>query len=253
MLLFQPPPETRYDLRFTLVGIPVRVHPLFWVMTLLFGASSGDLLHLLIWVAAVFVSILVHELGHALAMRRFGLLSRVVLHLSGGLTIPESVSWGNTWANVSLQSNQQILVSLAGPGAGFLLAALVMIGVVAAGGSIINTALFGVIPFPTALVPRGGNVANLIVTTLLWVNIFWGLINLVPVFPLDGGNIARQLLVKADPGDGVRKSLWISVIAGAVVAIAGLLLFGSIYMALLFGFLAFQSYQSLQGRTGIGF
>ncbi len=253
MLLFQPPPTTRYDLRFTIVGIPVRVHPLFWVMTLLFGASSGDFIHLLIWVAAVFVSILVHELGHALAMRRFGLPSQIVLHLSGGLTVPEPASWGNSWANVSLQSNQEIFVSLAGPGAGFLLAALVMVGVVAAGGSIIMTALFGVIPLPTAVLPLGGKVANLLAMTLLWVNVFWGLINLIPVHPLDGGIVARHLLVKADPWDGVRKSLWISVIAGAVVAVAGLFLLGSIYIALLFGFLAFQSYQSLQGRSGIGF
>ena len=83
---------------------------------------------------------------------------------------------------------------------------------------------------------------------LLWVNIFWGLINLVPVFPLDGGNVSRQLLLQADPMNGVRRSLWISVIAGALVAIAGLLLLRSIYMALLFGFLAFQSYQALQSR-----
>jgi stage IV sporulation protein FB len=115
------------------------------------------------------------------------------------------------------------------------------------------TAVLGVIPLPTAVLPKAGNVANLVVMTLLWVNVFWGLINLMPVFPLDGGNIARHLLLKADPWDGVRKSLWISAVTGAVLAVAGLLLLGSIYMALLFGFLAFQSYQSLQGRSGIGF
>ena len=167
--------------------------------------------------------------------------------------MPEPVSWGNQWANVSLQSNQEILVLLAGPGAGFLLAGLVMLTVVAAGGSVIISALFGIIPFPTAALPFGGNTANVIVTILLWVNIFWGLINLMPVFPLDGGQVARNVLLKADPLDGVRKSLWISVIAGAVLALAGLLLLGSIYMALLFGFLAFQSYQSLQGRSGFGY
>jgi hypothetical protein len=46
----------------------------------------------------------------------------------------------------------------------------------------------------------------------------------------------------------VRKSLWISVIAGGLVALAGLIFLRSIFMALLFGLLAFQSYQALQRR-----
>lgn len=251
MFLFQPPPPTQYDLRFSIAGIPVRVHPLFWLIALLFGAS-GDLLQLPIWVFVVFVSILIHELGHALAMRHHGQPSRIILHFAGGLTVPEPVSWGSGWANVALRSNQEIFISLAGPGAGFLLAALVAIGVTISGGSIITNWLFGVIPLPVAaLMPIGGRVSSLLVTMLLWVNVFWGLINLVPVYPLDGGNVSRSLLLKADPVEGVRKSLWVSVIAGGLVAVAGLLVLRSIYMAFLFGLLAFQSYQSLQRRAGI--
>jgi membrane-associated protease RseP (regulator of RpoE activity) len=86
------------------------------------------------------------------------------------------------------------------------------------------------------------------VTALLWVNIFWGFINLMPVFPLDGGSVTRNVLLQADPIDGVRKSLWVSVIAGALIALAAFFFLSSLYMAILFGFLAFQSYQSLQGR-----
>jgi len=251
MFLFQPPPPTRYDLRFSIAGIPVRVHPLFWLIALLLG-SSADLIQLLIWVFVVFVSILVHELGHALAMRRYGQPSRIILHFAGGLTVPEPVSWGSRWANVALRPNQEIFISLAGPGAGFLLAALVVVVVIISGGSIITNWLFGVIPLPVAgLMPIGGRLISLLVTMLLWVNVFWGLINLLPVYPLDGGNVSRYLLLQADPIDGVRKSLWISVIAGGLVAIAGLLILRSVYMALLFGLLAFQSYQSLQGRAGI--
>ena len=251
MFLFQPPPPTRYDLRFSIAGIPVRVHPLFWLIALLLG-SSADLIQLLIWVFVVFVSIIVHELGHALAMRRYGQPSRIILHFAGGLTVPEPVSWGSGWANVSLRPNQEIFISLAGPGAGFLLAALVVVGATISGGSIITNWLFGVIPLPVAaLMPIGGRVLSLLLTMLLWVNVFWGLINLLPVYPLDGGNVSRYLLLQADPIDGVRKSLWISVIAGGLVAIAGLLILRSVYMALLFGLLAFQSYQSLQGRAGI--
>jgi len=251
MFLFQPPPPTQYDLRFSIAGIPVRVHPLFWLIALLFGAS-GDLIQLPIWVFVVFVSILIHELGHALAMRRYGQPSRIILHFAGGLTVPEPVSWGGRWANVALRPNQEIFISLAGPGAGFVLAALVAVGTTLSGGSIITNWLFGVIPLPVAaLMPIGGRIMSLFVTMLLWVNVFWGLINLLPVYPLDGGNVSRYLLLQADPINGVRKSLWISVIVGGLVAVAGLLILRSIYMAFLFGLLAFQSFQSLQGRAAI--
>ena len=85
-------------------------------------------------------------------------------------------------------------------------------------------------------------------TMLLFVNVFWGIFNLLPVYPLDGGQVTRNALIQYDPRDGVRKSLWVSVIAGAVIALVGGFLMDSVYIALLFGVLAFQSYQSLQGR-----
>ncbi len=249
MLLFQPPPPTRYDLNFTLAGFPVRVHPLFWLIAVLLGYSSGDILQILIWVLVVFVSILVHELGHALAFRRYGLSSQIVLHFAGGLTIPESALWGSRWANVALGPNQNIFISLAGPGAGFIFAALIMLGVVVAGGSVIMSRLLGFIPVPgMAILPFGGTMVSAFVTALLWVNIFWGIINLLPVYPLDGGSVARNVLLQADPVDGIRKSLWVSVITGALIALVAFFFLRSLYMAVLFGFLAFQSYQSLQGR-----
>lgn len=248
MLLFQPPPPTRYDLRFSIAGIPVTVHPLFWLITLLLG-STGDLLLIPIWILVIFVSILIHELGHALAFRRYGQQSRIVLHFAGGLTIPEPVYWGTGYANVGLSPNQHIFISLAGPGAGFIFATLIIVLVTVMGGSVITTRLFGFIPLPlNALLPFGGRILSVMISMLLWVNVFWGLINLVPVYPLDGGSVTRNILIQADPIDGVRKSLWISVIAGALVALAGFIFLRSLFMALLFGLLAFQSYQALQRR-----
>lgn len=253
MNFFQSPPVTRYDLNFTLAGIPVRVHPLFWLMTILFGASTANLIHLLIWVVVVFISILVHELGHAFALRIYGRESHIVLYLGGGLTVRGSTRWESRRATASLGRTQEIMISLAGPLAGFLLAALVMLCVAALGGTVTINALFGLIPLPAAYLPQAGFVANLLIMTFIWVNVFWGLINLMPVYPLDGGNIARQIFLKFDPWNGVRKSLWLSVGAGAVMACLGLFLFSSIYIALLFGYLAFQSYQTVQGRVGSRF
>jgi membrane-associated protease RseP (regulator of RpoE activity) len=248
MFLFQPPAPTRYDLRFSIAGTPVTVHPLFWLIALLLG-SSGDILLVPIWVAVIFVSILVHELGHALAFRRYGQRSQIMLHFAGGVTIPEPVHWGSGYANVSLTPNQHIFISLAGPGAGFLFAALVIAVVTLLGGSVMTTRLFGFIPLPLdAFLPFGGRVAAVLVSMLLWVNIFWGLINLVPVYPLDGGHVTRYALLQVDPVGGVRKAIWISVVAGALLALVGLLVFRSLFMALLFGLMAFQSYQSLSRR-----
>jgi membrane-associated protease RseP (regulator of RpoE activity) len=122
-------------------------------------------------------------------------------------------------------------------------------GVAAMGGVVTLSMLFGFIPIPSAFLATAGQIPNMLIETLLWVNVFWGLINLLPVYPLDGGSVTRYLLLNTDPWDGIRKSLWISVIAGGIVAIAGLLFLGSIYMAFLFAFLAFQSYQALQGHA----
>lgn len=248
MQLFQPPQPTRYDLRFSIAGIPVSVHPLFWLLTLLLG-STGDLLMIPIWLLVIFVSILIHELGHALAFRRYGQRSRIVLHFAGGLTIPEPVYWGSGYANVGLSPNQHIFITLAGPGAGFLFATLIIILVNVIGGSVITTRLFGLIPLPlNALLPFGGQVLTVMISMFLWVNIFWGLINLVPVYPLDGGSVTRNIMVQVNPINGVRWSLWISVIVGGLIALAGLIFMRSIFMALLFGMLAFQSFQALQSR-----
>jgi len=246
--MFQSPPPTPYDLRFSIAGVPVRVHPLFWLVALLLG-SSGALLQIPIWIVVVFVSILIHEFGHAMAFRWYGIRSQIVLHMMGGLTIPEATPWGTSWASVTPSPKQEIVISLAGPFSGFLFAILVMAVTMFTGGTLLTSKLFGLIPLPlTAIMPFGGNLLSVFVTMLLYVNVFWGMFNLLPVFPLDGGQVTRNVLVQYDPFDGARKSLWVSVIAGVVIALVGWLLMNSVYIALLFGIMAFQSYQLLQNR-----
>jgi membrane-associated protease RseP (regulator of RpoE activity) len=250
MSLFQVPPPTRFDLRFSIAGIPVRVHPLFWLIAILFGSSSNSIIGLLTWIIAIFVSILIHELGHAFALRRYGQGSQIILHFAGGLTVPESISWGGGYASVAITANQQIFISLAGPFAGFLFAGLVVAVSAAMGGTLLPNYIFGFIPFPFILLPVGGEFLNSLVMDLLWISIFWGFINLMPVHPLDGGTVIRYILTQTDPLNGLRTSLWVSVISGAAVAFAGLVFLRSTYMAILFGLLAFQSFQALQGNIG---
>ena len=133
MLLAEPQP-TAYDLHFRLLGIPVRITPFFWVASVLLGwslaqsfatQSQGEIsvgIALIIWTAAVLLSILVHEFGHALAFRAFGVESDVVLYQFGGLAIPRR-SLGYSSGRQSWQEpKKQIIISAAGPVAQFLLA-----------------------------------------------------------------------------------------------------------------------------------
>ena len=77
---------TPYDLNFSLLGVPIRVHPLFWLAALVLGLNLNP--HQLpIWIAVVFVSIVVHEMGHALMIRSFGWQPSIVLYTFGGLAM----------------------------------------------------------------------------------------------------------------------------------------------------------------------
>src|SRR2546423_1468122 len=86
----------------------------------------------------------------------------------------------------------------------------------------------------------------------MWFNFVWGAINLLPVFPLDGGQIAQAVMVAQDPLQGLPRSLWLSVFTGAIMAVVGATIFSSIYMVFLFGSLAYTSYLALQQIGGRG-
>ena len=77
------PATTPYDLRFRMLGIPVRVHPLFWLVSAMMGFNGDDPVGTLIWVACVFASILAHEYGHGLMGRAFGAHPQIALYWDG--------------------------------------------------------------------------------------------------------------------------------------------------------------------------
>ena len=249
MFLSEPPP-TQGDLHFRIFGFPVRVHPFFWLVTGIMGLSSGDEgtapSALLTWVAVVFVSILVHELGHAVMQRRFGGHPWITLYGLGGLASCD---------DCDRSPRSQIIISLAGPVAGFVLAA-VCVAIVRLSGREIGLAHIEQVsggmlhvpflgrelfwqPFPTKL-------ANLLLYQSLWVNILWGLINLLPIYPLDGGRISRELFTLKNPRDGIVLSLQISAVAAILMAIVGAVMWQSMYTAMMFGYLAYSNYQTLQ-------
>ncbi|MHB1037956.1 MAG: site-2 protease family protein [Pirellulales bacterium] len=238
-MIFSEPPRTQADLNFSLLGIPVRIHPFFWIVSALLGARSDTPpVEVLMWVAVVLVSILVHELGHAVIVRRYGARPWITLHGFGGVTMydPSEFSQRRGWEGL-----RQIVISLAGPCAGFLLAAVVA-GAMIATGHRLDFLGWRLVP--------GEALANertwILVQFLLYVNVFWGILNLFPLYPLDGGQIFREVLLLANPRRGIEQSLWLSVFTGAGLAVLAATRLGSLYMGLFFGYLAYSSYATLQ-------
>ena len=266
MILLEPQ-RTAYDFNFQLLGFPVRIHPLFWLMCLLtgFGLLRDDPngFAIFTWCLVVFVSILIHELGHAIMFRRFGEPAHIVLYVMGGLAIAGEDSPQSSWSSYSSSSFRQrshtpaerIIIAFAGPAAGFILAAFVIVGVYATGGYVrpILTQYY----FPWWKMELGGEMesnANLwmLADFLLQVNIMWGLMNLLPVFPLDGGQIAQQLMIVNDPWGGTVRALWLSIIVAGIAAVLGLYPFRSLFVALMFASLAASNYFTLQQMGGGG-
>ena len=244
MLLGEPAP-TQGDLHFRLFGIPVRVHPFFWITTLIMGmgglgSERADPLNTLIWVVVVFVSILVHEMGHATMQRLYRGHPRITLYGLGGLA---------SCSDCDRSPWKQIAILLAGPCAGFFLAGLVISALVARGQYRFELNWIPIVwmPFDMAYLVEHHKLAPLdeIIWDLLNVNIMWGLINLLPVYPLDGGQIARELFTLGNPRAGIVQSLQLS--SGAGVLIAAYAIFKQdYYLAFLFGYLAYSSFQTLQ-------
>jgi membrane-associated protease RseP (regulator of RpoE activity) len=90
-----------------------------------------------------------------------------------------------------------------------------------------------------------------LIASLLVINIFWGVINLFPVYPLDGGQIARELF-QMFSYDGVRQSLWLSLVTAGGLALLGFYL-GSMFMGIMFAYFGFMNWQMLNSHDGGGF
>jgi len=204
---------------FRLFGIPVRIGLGFWLMSFVFGFRSdrpfaAGVRAALAWTAIVFVSILLHELGHALAARKFGSKASITLHAFGGLTKHHVLSRGAS-----------AVVSLAGPLTGFAFGAIVWW-----------------VSRKFTLVGQ----QKWLVDQLLWVNIGWGVINLLPVIPLDGGHVLAAAL-------GPRRlfATWtVSAVAAIGIAYLGFKV-QSPFIIVLFGFAAVHAIgQARLARAG---
>lgn len=208
--------------RFSFYGFPVTVEPFFWLTCFLLGGGTGargrdGIVMLVIWTIVVFVSIMVHELGHALAARKHGAHAEIRLQGLGGVTLMHG-AYMNRW--------QSIFVSAAGPLASLTLGVLVLTF--------------------ARNVPITNGYLGLMIVDFLWVNFFWTAVNLLPILPLDGGQITRDLL-------GPRRaqiSIGIGVVCAVVVA-AWAFSRGSLFLGIMMLLLAFSNFQSGTMRGGV--
>jgi len=226
--MFLPTRGTPYDLRFSLFRIPVTISPFFWVTAALIGFSwlyvePGGAANLLAWVLCVLVSILVHEFGHALTMRAFGHWPEVVLHHFGGYATYRGRE----------TPGKSLLITAAGPGVQFLL-----------------FFVFAGLWFwleATHRMPKSGTPLYAVLFSMLTINFFWPILNLLPVFPLDGGRILLSLLEMAGIRSAGDWTLKVGVVLGTVIA-AGFLLLGQFIAGAMFAFMAMDNYQTLKGQ-----
>ncbi len=242
VFLAEPPPS-QGDIHFSLLGFPVRIHPFFWLMTAMLGLSGSktDPLFFLVWVVAVLLSILLHELGHAVVMREFGYNASIVLYSFGGLAIPrgrrigtrEPGAWG------------QILILLAGPGSEILLAVLLALALRFLGGyhvHFMEESWRDIVP--------SVNLPNPFVHEFVWqlfyISVWWALINLLPVYPLDGGQIMYHLFTLFHPQDAMRQSLILSVVVAGLMCFVAFVEWQQMYTGILFLWLGYSSFTALQ-------
>jgi Zn-dependent protease len=138
-----------------------------------------------------------------------------------------------------------MLISIAGPASGFILAAVLALGLHYVGGYPLGVYL-RVVPF--VLVPNHflGEFLNFI----FQISVLWGVLNLLPIYPLDGGQIAQQIFVLTYPQDAIRQSLILSIIVGGMMAALAFVQWNEFYLGLFFVWLTYSNFMTLQSYQG---
>lgn len=204
---------------FRLFGVPVFVQPWHWVLLTLLGfLIGGTVLKAGLFVLAGFISILVHEMGHALTGRAFKGQPHIVLHGFGGFAL---------FPNARFTRPQMFAMTAAGPVVQLVLGLVVGMAFLSFRESLPKTEI------------------QFFIFILAAISVFWAILNLVPVIPLDGGQMLDAIL---GPG---RRNLTLTISIVAAVLVAGLMFFKtkSILFPLFVIMFAFQNFSELRERT----
>jgi len=199
--------------------IPITIYPLFLFVAAIIGwlSSEGNFVSMFIWIFVILISVLCHEFGHALTALAFGQNANIELTGFGGLTQRKGGK---------LKLWQEFFVVLDGPIAGILL-------------GIVSAILLFNLSNRTTFFAFGLQIS-------MYVNFFWTFLNLLPVYPLDGGHLMSIVLQGIFGFRGLRYALFFSMLFAGVASIfffmVKFVLAGAILLIM-----AFESYRAWQG------
>ena len=161
-----------------IAGTDIKIHVTFlalvawWAYSAYTDGGSGAAVQAVVFLLALFTCVLLHEFGHILMARRYGVRTPDVILLPiGGLARLE---------RMPEEPRQELLIAAAGP-AVTLAIALALFGVLRITGAPLDSAQLG---------PGQDGLAQ----QILWLNVALLLFNLLPIFPMDGGRMLRALL-----------------------------------------------------------
>ena len=208
-------------------GTPIDIDFSFFILILLFVVLNYDpqkgIQYALLWIPVIFISVLVHELAHAATIGIFGFgSSQIILVGMGGVTINSRQA--RAW--------QDMLISVAGPASSF--------GLGFATWAVVRT------------VPQYKNdpMLEALLPVLVYANIGWGLFNLIPTPPLDGGHATRDFFrMFLSERTAFIIATWIAIVVGGAIAVYFFAVLGQYFIAFYiawFVFGAFQRWQDFQ-------
>lgn len=209
-------------IRFSILGIPVQVDPWFWITMAFIGGglsagSSIEIILVLVFMFAGFLSIMIHELGHAVMIRKFGLPTAITLQAFGGFA---------SYPAGRLDRKQSFIVTAAGPGIQFAFGMLLIV-----------LARYLDIPEGSLFLPFMMN--------LIWVSLVWALLNCLPIYPMDGGQMLAAVL-------GPQKQRYVHL-TGSIVAVAiglaGYLFLNALLLPIFMALFAWQNWQAFQATA----
>ena len=215
-------------MRFKLLNFPIEIKPFFLLIMALIGHSfyrGQGIIGLLAWMSAATIAVLLHELGHGLWARWYGAKPEIELNGFGGVCKWQSYQ--------PFTPKQDLVISLAGPLTGLILAGL----------------SFGLLIL-TRNNPDSG--FFLFAQASLACNLFWSLLNLLPVLPLDGGQAVRSTIKIFKGSHQEKLALQISYYFATAVAVASIIFLKGIIMPIFFGYFAYQNYRQYKALTRQG-
>jgi Zn-dependent protease len=204
----------------TSIDIDFSFFMLLGVFVVLNYDESQPIQYALIWIPILFLSVLIHELAHAAAIALFGFgPSDVVLGGMGGYTANAHMHGARPW--------QGVVISVAGPASSFVL-------------------MFLSNMLRTTEIAYTDKMLVVFLPMFAGANAFWGIFNLIPLKPLDGGHATRDFFrMFLTERNAFVVATWIAMIAGAVIVVYALKTrstFLAVYIAW-FTYLAFQQWQ----------